>query len=272
MREEVGAPKYQPAWKHKSRKLFFPTKKHQLLSHHFLRWLFTFVKYFWKLSLVHNMSIIRHRGAEYASCWGATVNIWHALQCGELLFRSGGRVKRARFKHSAVWLFGLTEFQKWKKQIIKAICTYWRGGVSPWMYALMHQQNTTASIQVVRGLSLQMHTQKGNPPLPAPHPLAVTVWSNLPAWKMQKIKLDHGRRNNNLNVLCVCVCGSDGRKKPTGDHPSPDGASEHRYAKSCGCTVCPAGELLSENNVLLLSLAHINFVHKDYPPSTCVDA
>lgn len=124
-----------------------------------------------------------------------------------------------------------------------------------------------------RAESPNVHTKgkHGHPPTrSAPDPWAVTVWSNLPAWKTQKIKLDHGRRNNNLNMLCVC--GSDGRKKPTGYHPSPDGASEHRYAKSCGYTVCPAGELLSENNVLLLSLAHINFFHKDYPPSTCVDA
>lgn len=80
---------------------------------------------------------------------------------------------------------------------------------------------------------------------------------------MQKIMLDHRMRNNNLNVQC----GSNGRKKPTGYHPSPDGASEHRYAKSSRCTVCPAGELLTEKNVLLLSFAHVNVFHMDYPPS-----
>lgn len=100
-----------------------------------------------------------------------------------------------------------------------------------------------------------------------PFPWAVTLWSNLPAWKMQKIKLDQRRRNNNLNVQC----GSDGRKKPTGYHPSPDGASERSYAKSSRCTICPAGELSTQNNVLLLSLAHVNVFHKDYPPSRCRD-
>lgn len=114
----------------------------------------------------------------------------------------------------------------------------------------MHQQNTTAPIQVVRG-----PPKCTNERTPHPHLSLERLQSNLTRQpEMQKIKLDHRRRNNNLNVQC----GSDDRKQPSGRHPSPDGASEQRYAKSFGCTVCPAGELLTQNNVLLFSLAHVN--------------
>lgn len=129
--------------------------------------------YFWKLSLVHNMSIIRHQGAEYASCWGATEYLTCTAVRRAFVQKCGQSEEKEiqAFRCLVVRFNGISEMEKANH---KSYLHSLEGrSVSAWMYALMHQRKTTASIQVVRGLSPQMYRQKGkhgHPRHPRPPP------------------------------------------------------------------------------------------------------
>lgn len=88
-----------------------------MLSHHFSDgFLYLYAVFFFKLQ---NMSINRHWEAEYVSCWGATLNIWHAMQRGELQLSGGegarGNKKIQVFRSSLLIRFnGIFEMEKSK--------------------------------------------------------------------------------------------------------------------------------------------------------------